>query len=104
MDISLHYMVLVNDGDNKVPVMKAISMGSIASMGATSMPIDIEKRFPEAKGCRDKLARPAKEVELLNGMDNQGWMPCHIEDSLVDRDNLRTSLHTDGKRQGGGPG
>ncbi len=97
-------MVPVNDGDNKVQVMKAISVGSIASMGATSIPINIEERFPEAKGWEDKLARPEKEVELLIGMDNQGWMPCHIGDSLGDRDNLRTGLHTDGKRQGGGPG
>jgi hypothetical protein len=43
-----------------------------------------QKRFPQKKVWGDKLARPAKEMELLIGMDNQGRMPCHIGDSRVE--------------------
>ncbi len=47
----------------------------IVSMSATSVPANIEKIFLQAKGWGIKLARPAGGVELLIGMDNQGWMP-----------------------------
>ncbi len=53
------------------------------------MPADIKKRFPQARGYGKRLARPAKDVELLIGMDNQGWLPKHVGSSQVERDNLR---------------
>jgi hypothetical protein len=37
----------------------------------------------------EKLTLPAGDVEMLVGMDNQGWMPMHMESSLVEGDNLR---------------
>ncbi len=46
-------------------------------------------RLPRTKGCVEKLARPAGNVEMLIGMDNQGWMPMHVESSRVENDNLR---------------
>jgi hypothetical protein len=81
-------------------------------MSTRSVPDNIVERFLQANGWGSKLARPAKEVELLNGMDNQGWMPHYMGESLVEGDNLRlmqsvlgrAGLHTDRKRQGGGTG
>ncbi len=53
------------------------------------MPTDIERRLPQAKGFRKRLARPAGDVEMLIGMDYQGWMPKHVVSSQVEGDNLR---------------
>jgi hypothetical protein len=76
--VDSHYMVPVVDGDDKVRTMKAIGVSRITTVEATDMPADIEKRFPQARGYGNKLVRPAKDLELLIGMDNQGWMPKHI--------------------------
>jgi len=43
----------------------------------------------QAKGFEEKLARTAGDVEMLVGMDNQGWMPRHVESSQDEDDNLR---------------
>jgi hypothetical protein len=72
-----------------VQVVEALGVTSIASVSATKEPEDVEKRFPQAKGWGSKLARPAKEVDLLVGLDNQSWMPRHLEKSQVKGDNLR---------------
>jgi hypothetical protein len=66
------------------------------------VPADIEKRFPQARGWGNKLAKPVRDVELLIGMDNQGWMPKHIGSSQVKADAILagTGLHPDGKCQG----
>jgi len=82
-------MVPVISGDDKVQTIKAMGVTSIASMSATSMPGDIMERFLQAKGWGSKLSRPAKEVELLICMDNQGWMPHYMGESLVEGDYLR---------------
>jgi glycine cleavage system pyridoxal-binding protein P len=63
-------VVPIVDRDDKVQVLKAMGMDSIAALGATNVPADIEKRFPQAKGWGNKLARPASDVKLLIGMDN----------------------------------
>jgi hypothetical protein len=60
MDVGSHYMVPVVNGDDKVLVVKAMGVTSIASMSTTSMPDDVEERFPQAKGWESKLARLAK--------------------------------------------
>jgi hypothetical protein len=67
-----HYMVPVVDGDHKVRTVKAMGVSRITTLEATNVPADIEKRFPQARGYTNKLVRPAKDVELLIGMDNQG--------------------------------
>ncbi len=46
-------------------------------------------RLPRTKGFVEKLARPAGNVEMLISMDNQSWMPMHVESSRVENDNLR---------------
>jgi hypothetical protein len=45
-------------------------------------------RIPRTEGFAEKLARPAGDVEMLIGMDNQGWMPVHVESSRLEDDNL----------------
>jgi hypothetical protein len=85
--VDFHYMVPVVNGDDKVRVMKAMGVDRIAAMEATDMPADIVERFPQTRGYGKRLARPAKDVELL--MDNQGWMPKHVGSSQVKGDNLR---------------
>jgi hypothetical protein len=37
----------------------------ITTLAATTMPADIERRLPQAKGFEEKLARPAGDVEML---------------------------------------
>ena len=60
-------------------------------------------RIPRTEGFVEKLARPARDVEMLIGMDNQGWMPVHVDSSQLASDNLRL-MHPDGKRKMGVPG
>jgi hypothetical protein len=81
--------VPVVDGDDKVRTVKAIRVSRIMTLEAMDVPADMEKRFPQAKGYGNRLERPAEDVELLIGMDNQGWMPKHIGSSQVEGDNLR---------------
>jgi hypothetical protein len=84
-----YYMVPVVDGNDKVRIVKALGVDHIATLAATTAPADIGRRLPQAKGFEEKLARPAGDVEMLVGMDNQGWMPRHVESSQVEGDNLR---------------
>jgi hypothetical protein len=87
--VGFHYMVQIVDGDDRVLVIKAMGVDSITTLGATDVPADIEERFPQARGWGSKLVWPAKDVEMLIGMDNQGWIPKHIISSQVKGDNLR---------------
>jgi hypothetical protein len=59
--VGFHYMVPIVDGVDRVWVMKAMGVDSIAAMGATRALADMEKRFPQTKGWGNKLAKPAKE-------------------------------------------
>jgi hypothetical protein len=86
--VDSYYVVPVIDGDDKVRSVKAMGVNPIATLAATDMPNDIERRFPQAKGFGKRLARPAGYVEMLIGMDHQGWMPKHVGRSQVEGDNL----------------
>jgi hypothetical protein len=87
--VDSYYMVPVVDGNDKVRVVKALGMDYIMTLVATNVTEDIVTRLPRAKGFVEKLARPVGDVEMLVGMDNQGWMPIHEESSQVEGDNLR---------------
>jgi hypothetical protein len=87
--IDSYYMVPVVDGNDKVRVVKALGVDHITTLVATNVTEDTVTRLPRAKGFVEKLARPAGDVEMLVGMDNQGWMPMHVESSQVEGDNLR---------------
>jgi hypothetical protein len=84
-----YYMVPVGDRDDKVQSVKAMGVDRITALAAMDAPTDIERRLPQAEGFERKLARPAGDVEMLIGMDNQGWMPKHVGSSQVEGDNLR---------------
>ncbi len=51
--------------------------------------MSLETRIPQTEGFAERLARPAGDVEMLIGMDNQGWMPVPVERSQLASDNLR---------------
>ncbi len=87
--VDSYYMVQVPDGDDKVRSVKAMGVNCLTTLVATDVPTDIERRLPQAKGFGKRLARPAGDVEMLIGMDNQGWMPKHVVSSQVKGDNLR---------------
>ncbi len=70
--VDRYYMVLVVDGDDVVRVVKALGVDHIATLAAADITEDIVMRLPRAKGFVEKLARPAGDVEMLIGMDNQG--------------------------------
>ncbi len=87
--VDSYYMVPVVDGDDKVRVVKALGVDHISTLAASDVTEDIVMRLPRTKVFVEKLARPAGDVEMLVGMDNQGWMPMHVESSRVEGDNLR---------------
>jgi hypothetical protein len=82
-------MVPVIDRDNKVWSVQALGVDHITTLAATDLPTDIRRRLPQTKGFEEKLARPAGDVEMLIGMDNQGWMPRQVASSQIEGDNLR---------------
>ncbi len=86
--VDSYYMVPVVDGDGVVRVVKALGVDHIA-LAAADISGDIVTRIPRTEGFAEKLARPAGDVEMLIGMDNQGWMPVHVESSQLESDNLR---------------
>jgi hypothetical protein len=86
--VDSYYVVPVVDEDDKVRSVKAMGVDRIATLAAMDVPTDMERRLPQAKGFEKKLARPAGDVEMLIGMDNQGWMPKHVGSSQVKGDNL----------------
>jgi hypothetical protein len=87
--VDSYYMVPVVDGDDVVRVVKALGVDHIATLAAADITGDIVRRIPRIEGFAEKLARPAGDVEMLIGMDNQGWMPMHVESSRLESDNLR---------------
>ena len=88
--VGFQYMVPVLIGDDKLQTVKSMGVTSVAmSISAKSMPEDIGKRFPQAKGWGTSWRGLAKEVEMLIVMDSQGWMPHYMGESLVEGDNLR---------------
>jgi hypothetical protein len=87
--VDSYYMVPVVDGNDKVRVVKALGVDHITTLAASNVTEDIVTRLPRVKGFVEKLAQPAGDVEMLVGMDNQGWMPMHVESSWVEGDNLR---------------
>jgi hypothetical protein len=82
-------MVPAVDKYDVVRVVKALGVDHIATLAAADVTEDIVTRLPQTKGFVEKLARPAGDVEMLVGMDNQGWMPMQMESSRVENDNLR---------------
>jgi hypothetical protein len=87
--VDSYYMVPVVDGDDVVRVVKALGVDHIATLAAADITEDIVMRIPRTKGFAERLARPAGDVEILIGMDNQGWMPVHVESSRFENGNLR---------------
>jgi hypothetical protein len=87
--VDSYYMVPVVDGDDVVRVVKALGVDHIATLAAADITEDIVMRLPRTEGFVEKLARPAGEVEMLIGMENQGWMPMHVESSRFESDSLR---------------
>ncbi len=87
--VDSYYMVPVVDGNDKVRVVKALGVDHITTLAASDVTEDIVTRHPRTKGFVEKLARPVGDVAMLVGMDNQGWMPMHVESSRVEGDNLR---------------
>jgi hypothetical protein len=71
-----------------VPVL-VLGVDHITTLAAANVPEDIRTRLPRTECFVEKLARPAGDVKMLVGMDNQGWMPMHVESSQVEGDNLR---------------
>jgi hypothetical protein len=87
--VDSYYMVPVVDGDDVVRVVRALGVDHIATLAAADVTGDVVTRIPQAEGFAEKLARPAGDVEMLIGMDNQGWMPVPVESSQLVSDNLR---------------
>jgi hypothetical protein len=87
--VDSYYLVPVVDGDDVVRVVKALGVDHIATLAAADIAGDVVTRIPWIEGFAEKLARPARDVEMLIGMDNQGWMPVHVESSRLESDNLR---------------
>jgi hypothetical protein len=76
----------VVDGDDAVRVVRALGVDHIATLAAADVTEDIVTRIPQTEGFVEKLARPARDVEMLIGMENQGWMPARQHGSNGDHD------------------
>jgi hypothetical protein len=87
--IDSYYMVPVVDGDGVVRVARALGVDHIATVAAADVIGDVVTRIPQTEGFAEKPARPAGDVEMLIGMDNQGWMPVPVESSQLASNNLR---------------
>jgi hypothetical protein len=87
--VDSYYMVPVVDGNDAVRVVKALGLDHIVTLAAANITEDIMMRISRTEGFTEKLTRPAGEVEMLIGMDNQGWMPMHVESSRLENNNLR---------------
>ncbi len=90
--VDSYYMVPIVDGDDVVRVVRALGVDHIATLAAADVTGEVVKRIPQTESFAGKLARPAGDVEMLIGMDNQGWMPVHVESSRLASDNLRLML------------
>jgi hypothetical protein len=87
--VNSYYMVPVIDGKDRVRVVKALSWrGPYHDVGGLERNRG-HRNETATKGFVEKLAQPAGDVGMLVGMDNQGWMPMHVESSRVEGDNLR---------------
>jgi hypothetical protein len=84
--VDSYYMVPVVYGDDVVRVVKTLGVDHIATLAAADITGDIVARIPRVEGFAEKLARPAGDMEMLIGMDNQGWMPVHVESSRLERE------------------
>jgi hypothetical protein len=89
LESTCFYVVPFVDGSDEIQTLRATGVARITSFGASAPPSDIEERYPLARGLAARLARPAKEADLLVGLDNQRWMPRHVSSSLMKGDNLR---------------
>ncbi len=69
--------------------MRALGVDHIATLAAADVTRDVVTRIPQTEDFAEKLARPAGDLEMLIGMDNQGWMPVPVESSQLASDNLR---------------
>jgi hypothetical protein len=87
--VDSYYMVPVVDSSDVVRVVRALGVDHIATLAAAGVTGDVVTRIPQTEGFAKKLARPAGDVEMLIGMDNQGWMPLPVESSQLASDNLR---------------
>ncbi len=73
--VDSYYMVPVVDGDNKVWSVQALGVDHITTLAATAVLTDIGRRLPQAKGFEKKIAKPARDVEMLIGMKVKGGCP-----------------------------
>ncbi len=89
LESTCFYVVPFVDAGDEIQTLRATGVARISSLGASAPPGDIEKRFPLAAGWAARLERPAKDADLLIGLDNQRWMPKHVSSSLMEGDNLR---------------
>ncbi len=74
--VDSYYMLPVVDGDDAVRVVRALGVDHIATLAAADVTKDIVTRIPQTEGFVEKLARPARDVEMLIGMDNRDGCPC----------------------------
>jgi hypothetical protein len=87
--IDSYYMVPVVDSDGAMRVVRALGVDHIATLAAADVTGNVVTRIPQTEGFAERLARLAGDVEMLIGMDNQGWIPVPVERSQLASDNLR---------------
>ncbi len=92
--VDSYYMVPVIDGNDKVQNVKALGVDHITTLAAMTVPADIERSLPQAKGFEEKLARPAA----------CGEQPGRGQQPAADAVHAEPALHPDGQHQNGEPG
>ncbi len=74
--VDSYYMVPVVDGDDAVKVVRALGVDHIATLAAADVTEDVVTRIPQTEGFAEKLARPARDVEMLIAWTTRDGCPC----------------------------
>jgi hypothetical protein len=85
---SRYYLPLL-DADSNIQVIRCHGVDEIATMTRTRLPHMAREIFPVIRAFMLWMETGAGSVELLIGLDNQQWLPAHIEDSWNPDDDMR---------------
>ncbi len=69
LESTCFYVLPFVDAGDEIQTLRATGVARISSLGASAPPGDVERRFPLAAGWAARLERPAKDADLLIGLD-----------------------------------
>jgi hypothetical protein len=92
------YCVPLLDADGNVRVIRAYGVEEIAIVVRTRLPPVAVEIFPIIRLAAPWMETRAGHVDLLIGLDNEQWLPTHVEDSWDPDDDMRLMKSAFGHR------